>query len=296
MNGAVARAGIHMGYYAGRTRRGAQLLSRWVTSSLRVLPNTLILGAMKSGTTSLHGMLVQHSQVHGGYKKEMHYFDSRSRLGVDPMRVGPSFYRAYFPYKLETSQEECILDASPSYLALPYVAERIQAVLPDAPMIVLLRNPTERAISHHFHEQQKGSIKMPIEEALRAEFELPFTRPDGSREIRSGNQPQYYLQHSYRYRGLYRHHLEKYFARFPREQLLILKSEDLFADPISVLRRVHEFIGIKAEVLPSEPKPLNVSEKSENIASAVYEELNAYFRPHNEALYEMLGEDFGWND
>lgn len=103
-----------------------------------------------------------------------------------------------------------------------------------------------------------------------------------------------FIYNSYKSRGRYKEQLERYFKYFPRERILIVRSEDLFGDPNAVLERIFEFLGVDSSFTVKHLAPRNVGKSKTPVPSEVYEYLNSYFRPHNEAFYEFVGQDYGW--
>ena len=156
-------------------------------------------------------------------------------------------------------------------------------------IIALLRNPTERAISHYFHETRRGRETAAILEALRDE-ERKLERVIVRRDYKSPA----FRHYSYKLRGLYGNQIERYLRYFPRNRRLILCSEQYFEDPLTSLRRVFEFVEVDSAFIPRDLKPRNVATNRSNVDTDVYEYLNSYFRPHNRALYDLIGESFGW--
>jgi hypothetical protein len=145
--------------------RTNQLSQRW-----RVLPNFLIIGAQKSGTTSLYKYVAQHPQVVPAYKKEIYFFNTPQRYGR-----GLPYYRAHFPTKWamrRPPQPRLTGEASPEYLFHPLAAERVQAAVPHAKFLVLLRNPVLRAYSHYQHMVRSGQETRTFEQALAREGQL----------------------------------------------------------------------------------------------------------------------------
>ena len=128
------------------SKPGRRVELRWRMGQPRALPDAVILGAQKSGTSSLHNYLVQQPGVIEPLRKEVHYFDVN-------FGRGESWYRAHFGRLGEPGLN---LDSSPYYLFHPAVPTRMRALLPDAKLIVLLRDPVRRAYSHYWHERDKG--------------------------------------------------------------------------------------------------------------------------------------------
>jgi hypothetical protein len=164
--------------------------------------------------------------------------------------------------------------------------------VPDARLIVLLRDPVARALSHYHHEVALGMEPLSFEEALDAEPE----RLDGE-ERRIVQFPGYisvaHQHHSYVARGHYADQLERWFASFPRERTLILVSEDFFADPAGVVGEILEFLE-----LPPMPEaaPFRVpnARSYEGMEPATRRLLTETFRDSNARLAELLGRDPGW--
>ncbi|MEP7325373.1 MAG: sulfotransferase domain-containing protein [Gemmatimonadota bacterium] len=239
------------------------------------LPDFLVIGAMKAGTTFLFAALAAHPHVIRSRRREIHFFGSRFKRGV-------AWYRTHFPTGVELRRYRAITgEGSTSYLANPDSPARIRSVLPGVRMIALLRDPVDRAISNYFHEQRTGRETLPIAEAFAAEDD----------RVRTGRQR--YL--AYQRRGFYAEQLARYYELFPREQLLVLKSETLFAEPQVAIDRVCRFLELDASLAARGYTPQNLGGYDPSqVPASVYDELTRFYAPHNARLYEMLGEDWGW--
>lgn len=214
-------------------RQGSAMAYRRATSHERMLPTFLVIGAQKCGTTSLHEYLAEHPQVGRPSTKEIQYFTHNSYRPL-------AWYRAHFP---RAGQSAHAFESTPYMVFHPACPARVRAVLPDAKLIVLLRDPVDRALSHYNHQVQASFEKLDFETALAREGE----RLDGEEE-RLRNDPRYrsftHQHYSYVGRGMYARQLERWYALFDAEQLLVLRSEDLFADPAGTLHRVHAWLGL----------------------------------------------------
>lgn len=261
---------------------------RLASARSRRLPDFLILGAQRSGTSSLHAYLAQHPEIISGLGKEIHFFDGGLNPDVDNYELGLDWYRAHFPRARERTRT---FEASPLYLFNPLAPSRIRALLPNVRMIVLLRNPVERAISHYYFQKSKGREPLDMREAFSEEE---------SRLRRSWLQRDYkhkeFVIHSYKARGLYVQQLERYFACFDRQQLLVISSERLLADPARQLRRIYEFIEVDPSFTNSDLSPRNVGRNRAQIDGEIRHELEQYFYEPNQALYDLLQEDLGWEN
>ena len=255
----------------------------WVTSPFRPLPDFLVLGAQKAGTTALYEYLRRHPQISGPSWKEVSFFDRH-------WARGESWYRGNFPNVARTRGKH-VGEASPSYVFHPLAPQRVQEVVPEARLIVLVRNPVDRALSQYNHEVALGREPLPFEEALDAEEE----RLRGEQE-RMAADPRYFSRewwsHTYKARGRYAEQLERWLAVFPREQLLVLPSDDLGSDPARAHAQVLEFLGASPQRLDSYPR---VYEREyEPMKPETRERLAAEFEEPNRRLYELLGRDLGW--
>ena len=261
---------------------------RYATWRIRPLPDFIIIGTQKAGTTSLHAYLSQHPQFLRPYEKEVHFFDGGLDPSIDNYQKGQAWYRAHFPFRKNGSASR-VFEASPLYIFNPLVPGRMFNLLPQARIIAILRNPTDRAISHYFHEKQRGYESLPIMEALLEEER----RLESA--IRLKDYKNYsFIHHSYKSRGHYSEQLERYLKFFPRQQVLILNSEEFFHDQHNILRQVTDFTGVDSDFKVKDSHPRNVAKNKEQVSAEVYQYLNNHFKPHNEALYELLGKDFGW--
>ncbi len=272
-------------------RAARRLISRYrhATWRSRPLPSFIIVGAQKAGTSSLFGCLAQHPHLSPAFTKEIHFFDGGLNPDEDTYARGSAWYRGHFPTRAPESPVRTF-ECSPDYICNPLVPGRIHDLIPRAKLIMMLRNPTERAISHYFHTKRRGHDEpLPIGEALRAEekrLEPILKNQDYKSEV--------FLHQAYKYRGLYRSQLERFGQLFPPEQTLVLNSEEFFAGPREVLPRVFEFVGVEPTFQVGDLRPRNVGGTRREVPQDVYDYLNEYFRPHNRALYEMVGRDYGW--
>ena len=266
-------------------------LLRQLTSPLRGLPTFLILGAQKSGTTSLYAALAAHPDVLPSSRKEVHYFDNHYHRGL-------LWYRSHFPLRfyqtwLGWMRGRTIhsLEASPYYLFEPRVAARVAQCLPDMRGIVLLRNPIERAYSHYQHEVRAGREPLSFEEALQAE-EIRLKEEEQKLLADSRYISPTYGRYSYLARGLYADQLQRWYGCFARSQILVMQSESLFADPEAALEQITTFLDLRPW------KPGTFPKRNTNTYAPIKPEMRArllaWFEPHNRRLYDLLDTDFGW--
>jgi Sulfotransferase domain len=253
------------------------------TARVRPLPDFLILGAQKAGTTALYAYLRRHPSITGPSWKEVSYFDRHYTRGE-------AWYRGNFPNRSRT-RGKLVGEASPSYLFHPLGPERVREPLPEARLIALVRNPVDRALSHYNHEVALGREPLSFQEALDAEE----ARLRGEVE-RLVADPSYFSRpwwsHTYKARGRYAEQLERWLALFPQEQLLVLPTEDLGAEPVRTHARVLEFLGAAPHELDEYPRVFE--RRYSPMAPETRERLAAEFEEPNRRLYELLGRDLGW--
>lgn len=217
------------------------------------LPNFLVIGAAKSGTTALWSFLRQHPQVFMPDLKEPHHF------AFEPDRAAPVFrgpgatiqrdavtdsaaYRALFA---DAGQAEAVGEASALYLYLPDAAHRIRVAIPDARLVAVLRQPADRAFSSYLHLKRQGREPAPT-------FEAALERE--SARIADG----WGFLWRYRDLGHYPGQLRAYLDRFGSEQLLVHLYDDLLRDPLGVMQRTYAFLGIDASFAPDVSGRTNV--------------------------------------
>jgi hypothetical protein len=260
--------------------------ARTKTRVMRVLPSFLILGTAKGGTTSLHRYLEKHPSVSPTLKKEVHFFDANFSKGL-------LWYRTYFPLKYKNLIAG---DSTPFYLLHPHAPKRAFESVPQVKLIVLFRNPIDRAFSLHNMNLMRPDVNetLSFEDAIKAEPE----RLSGEMEKMMADESYAsfnYERYSYLTGGLYLEQIKNWNKFFPKEQILILKSEDLFQDPATAYQTVLKFLNLPAWNL-NVYKNANPREYSSPINLDTKKRLIAYFKPHNETLYDYLGVNYGWDE
>ena len=226
-------------------RRAARTTGRF-TASARMTPSFLIVGAQRCGTTSMYKTLSQHPMVLPAVlHKGAHYFDTG-------YGHGPAWYRGHFPLHVTARRAAPAPDrlpitgeSSPYYMFHPLAGQRIAADLPGVKLVVLLRDPVERAYSAHTHETARGFETEPFERAL----ELEPVRLAGE-EARLVADPAYqshsHQHHAYVTRGRYADQLRRLEALFGRDRLHVVDSQRFFTDPEPVFADVVDFLGVGA--------------------------------------------------
>jgi Sulfotransferase domain len=258
----------------------------------RLLADFVIIGAAKAGTTSLFGWLSEHPFVAPARHKEVHYFDYNYFRGE-------GWYRKHFPLQVERDRFVAehgrpflTGEASPSYLSHHWAPQRLASLLPDAKLLVALRNPVDRAYSQFQMSRREG--EEPLESFAQAvTAEEARLEPERARMLSDRWYNSWPIGcWSYLMRSRYAEQIERWMQLFAREQLHFLSLEQLSADPQGTLDGVHEFLGLPPHQYGRLPA-LHVA-RYDSIGAAERAQLAEYFRPHNERLYELIGIDFGW--
>jgi hypothetical protein len=199
----------------------------------RPRPHFLGIGTQKGGTTTLYQLLKPHPEVFLPDNKEVHYFTKHYAAGEEWY---VEQFEAAAPGQLRG-------EITPYYLFHEAAPERIHALRPDMRLIALLRDPVERTLSQYFHSRRLGLEDLPLELALAAEAE----RLAGSEAVirQPGGTHQSHQEHSYLARSRYEEQLLRYFNLFGRQNVLVLRSEDLFEQPQASLEALSSFLGIR---------------------------------------------------
>jgi hypothetical protein len=278
-------------------KRTAKAISRAggrVTAAARVSPDFLIVGGQRCGTTSLFKTLSAHPAVLTPVlHKGVHYFDTS-------YANGPNWYRAHFPLRATASRAErrtgvrpLAFESSPYYMFHPLAADRIARDLPDVKLLVLLRDPVERAYSAHAHELARGFETEDFETALALEDE----RLAGEAE-RIVADPSYsshsHQHHAYLQRGRYIDHLERLTGLFGRDRVHVIDSHRFFEEPEPVYDGVLEFLGLPQRGYP--PFERHNARPRSPMDDALRRKLEEHFEPYDERLTAWLGQPLTWRE
>lgn len=261
------------------------------TAPLRLRPGFMVVGGQRCGTTSLFRALSEHPRVlRPPVNKGTDYYTLHYHRG-------PEWYQGHFPLRriggrANSHDGVVAFEACTYYLFHPFALERIAREFPSMKLVVMLRDPVERAFSAYKHELARGfEWEGDFERALALEDE----RLIGETE-RMANDVAYesfaHRHHAYRRRGLYAEQLERAFNLFPPDQIHILDSEQFFAEPAKEYRRLLDFLDLSA----FEPRRFDQhnARPSSSMPSAARRTLEAYYAPHDERLAELTGRTPYW--
>ena len=237
------------------------------------LPDLLVLGTQKGGTSSLRRLLLEHPGLFMAAQKEVHFFSKHWERSVD-------WYAHHFR---DAPQELFCGESTPFYLFHQEAPPRIHSLIPQAKLIVLLRDPVERALSQYFHSVRLELETLPLEQALSAE----------PARLLSG-EPHHLQEHSYVSRSRYLEQLDRYLRLFPQEQLLVLQSERFFADPPETWRRIERFIGLRPAPCPATRPKFNAGHgEAAAVAEAIRTDLRHQLLDTAHGIRQRYG--FGWD-
>ncbi len=259
-------------------------------------PDFLIIGAQKCGTASLYSYLIKHPSMAKSTEKKITFLEKEINFFTLYFSKGAKWYQEQLTNNSSNS-ELLTGEATPEYICDPKVPALVAKLYPKVKLIVLLRNPSERAFSHYKLNIRKEREELSFHQAIDSETE----RLQGQKEkILPEDNPSprkrytYRELYNYRERGKYVDQIKHWMTYFPKEQFLIIKSEDFFANPEIILKQVHEFLGIPHYPLNNYPRhnyhPSTIKRDEKTIA-----QLADFFHPHNKALEDFLGRKFNWD-
>ena len=238
-------------------------------------PNFIVIGASKCGTTSLYKYLSQHSKVIPPINKEIDFFNFNYKQGKE-------WYLAHFPV-LPKEQDFITGEASPSYFYNPNVDRRIRELMPQIKLIVLLRNPVERVISHYHHRIREGAERDSLETALNSELKI----------IKKATPAQLSYIKGYLGISLYIYKLRRWLSSFPSEQFLIIQSENLYRNPSEIMSQTYNFLNINQQDIQDYTQYNSGSYKLKN--DLLTTQLTKFFKPYNQQLEALLNRKFDWS-
>lgn len=259
-------------------RKAVRTIQR-ASAPMRPLPGFLIIGGIRCGTTSMIRYLGDHPDIGIPFTKEVHYYDWHYERGE-------SWYRSWFPVPVK-GRPGLAGESSPSYLMNPTVPERVAASIPDVKLIVLLRNPADRVISHYQYRKNRGMEQAStLESALADEPQRIQLRHE--RNGRTAGRLDCYFD-----QGSYVNGLRRWMDSFPSEQFHVLRSEDLFSDTATAHKGVLDFLEI--ETLEREEYPVHNSADYDTREHPVRAALVERYAPLNQELYQLIGRDMEWS-
>ena len=262
------------------------------TSSIRILPDFIIIGSSKSGTWAIHNYLLQHPDVDYS-ARNIHFFEYAYSNKI-------SWYKSHFPTKLYKSlvesihKRKCLMSEHTStYLHHPLIPQRVKDGIPDVKLIVSLRNPIDRAYSNYHMFVRIGTEKRTFEDAVFSELKrIEIIKENDNFQIKNPNFSNC-VESNYLRHGTYVDKLENWLKFFRREQFCIVENKDLSKNPQQVLDKIFEFLNVPHFKLRQEER-WNVG-KYKKMKESTRKTLEDFFKPYNERLYKLLGQNFSWD-
>ena len=244
-------------------------------------PDFLIIGAQKAGTTSLFNYLVKYGDNFiSPIRKELYYFTENDFRSINS-------YHANFPIFKGTKVTG---EATPDYLFYHKTPKTVHAYNPNLKIVIMLRNPTERAYSQYTHQNYTDKTKacdpLSFSDAIRKE-ESRYHIDENTKFYHE------YKYYSYKKRGIYIEQINNWLKYFNRDQVHIIFLEELEDDFENQILLLMEFLGIKKNSRQFENKVYNQGPKSK-INSSDKQYLDDFFKPYNKDLFELLNRRNIW--
>ena len=251
-----------------------------ITSTSRALPNFLIIGGVRCGTTSLYYNLCQHPSVEKAAYDEIGYFDDNYHLGLN-------WYRSMFPTKnriekIRKKTGNCITgEDTPFYIWNEDAIKRIKKSLQQIKLIVILRNPVDRAYSNYHLSVRKGNEKRSFNDAIRQDIKFIDLKNNNNEKLTNED-----FKRSYVAKGLYYEQLLKWFNEFDEKQICIIFTENLKNNPVETMKTVFKFLELPNLSIEKyeKQKMFNYKKMDEKIR----EELTEFYKENNKKLSELI--------
>jgi tetratricopeptide (TPR) repeat protein len=240
-------------------------------------PDFIIIGSPRCGTTSLYKYLTSHPQILAAAHKEICFFSEHFNKRM-------AWYQAHFPPPID-SDNFLTGEATPTYLTHPLAAERLHDCLPKIKLIVILRDPVDRAFSHYQMLVRRGTERRSFERAIDAELQLLAGATGTDLADRKRWQDCHYI-----YKSLYACSLKKWLKLFPKEHFLLLQSEEFYANPAATLKQVFDFLDLPDFPL-SDYRKYNGA-NYQKVDEVTRQRLREYFQPHDRELAECANIKF----
>jgi hypothetical protein len=258
-----------------------------ITSQSRVLPDFLIIGAKRCGTTSLFTNLPKHPSIINSHHDNMGFFNDNFHLGVN-------WYKSFFPTQafMEKSKKKygtsLSFDTTTTYMEHSSTAENVKKTKPDMKIIIMLRNPIDRAYSQYNRTIKIDGIKSRnFEDVVMTEIEKLSDHKNTSFQILRD-------ESNYIKKGLYYEQLKPWFELFPRKNIGIFSTEDFKNDSQKTYDKIFDFLELTEFIINDNEimekgnySPMD--KKTRNF-------LSNFYKSHNEKLFQLIEQKFEWDD
>ena len=244
----------------------------------RPIPDLVIIGAMKCGTTSLYHYLLQHPDIRGAVRKEVSFLDRY-------WERGERWYRAQFPVRVR--RRWIGVEATPFYLSYAEAPQRLAAVAPDAHLVVVLRDPAERAVSQWRHRAGQGRDRRSFEEVLAAELSSAERAAVAGGAFETDEYRRLTLAH-----GFYAHQLRRWFDHYPGDRFTFLDSVDLALRPNLAIEAVLRAVDLDTHLVPDTTRR-NESQGAV-VSDSLVDTLRSFYSDSVDDLATLLPTRFSW--
>tara|TARA_Y100001936_G_scaffold169582_1_gene165848 strand:+ start:14113 stop:15009 length:897 start_codon:yes stop_codon:yes gene_type:complete len=267
---------------------------RYITSQIRLQPSFIIIGYPKCGTTSLYDYLIQHPNIGSASRKELDFFNLAYKRGIQ-------YYKSHFPttfskksFENKFNSKFITGEATPLYISHPYALSRIRKHFPDIKLILLLRNPIDRAFSHYQHQRRGNLDKITkFEEVINLDKERHKVINEKYENNEITHENQGLFMQGYIEMGKYINDIERLYDLFDKKQILILFTDELNHKRDYVLKTVFEFLGIPEINIPDTTHK-NVG-NYQDMDIKTRELLIKFYEPYNKKLEDFLDLKLDWN-
>ena len=268
-----------------------------VFGPFHMLPDFIVLGPGRCGTTSMVELYLRSNpDILPSKNKEIFYFDINFKKPLN-------WYKLFFPsvltkfFRSLKGKKTLTCEGTPNYFFHPYAPKNMKKILPNAKIILMLRNPVNRTISNYRIQVRKGKQKLSFEKALERESEL--YEKEYEKFLKSDElEKDVDTTISYLARSRYVEALERFLSYYDKKQILFINSDEYYKNPIQEYNRILSFLGLPSH----EPKitgKRGISPpglyKDPEISQATKDSLKKYFEPYNKKLFNLIGEKFDWD-
>ena len=254
-----------------------------ITASSRVLPNFIIAGTVRSGTTSLYNYICNHPSVLPAAYDEIGFFDSNFQLGT-------MWYQSMFPTKkqMELVQEKtnfCLTgEDTPFYFWNKDAIKRISELIPNCKIIMIFRNPVDRAYSNYQLGKRENKEDLSFEKTIEIEKQIINK---GTKNL-NFSEPRTYL-----IKSLYSLQLKNWLTSFSKDQLYFLSTEQLSSKPNETMSGIFNFLGLSRHTLSEFKKEKKAIYPEMNISTR--NDLLEFFKSYNNELFSLIDKNFSWD-
>ena len=257
---------------------------RYISSPFRMLPDFIIIGAVRCGTTSLYYNICEHPQILSASYDEIGFFDVNYDLGIN-------WYRSMFPIKSRDISSEKYLtgEDTPFYFWNETTAKKIKKDLPNVKLITILRNPVDRAYSNYNLGVRGGTENLSFEEAIDIEInaleKIEITRKN---LVNLCTNPRSYI-----IKSLYYEQMKIWTENISKDNLFVTNTEMMLEKPENVLENIFEFLQISPYKIKNPQKRKNV--QYSDMKDKTRKKLIEFFEPYNKQLYKLIDHEFKWD-